>query len=142
VDRIKRISNEVMNEYSDRFGTNFSTNKQSLNEIAIVRSKGLKNKIAGYITKILQRKAKFEERKQMLIDNEKKSEERNQPRSKKSEVKMEGDSIPIEIVDGVEDAHTDEGITHVTEELGSETESITSEEKTLTEEIIDESKSE
>jgi small subunit ribosomal protein S17e len=142
VDRIKRISNEVMNEYSDRFGTDFSTNKQSLNEISIVRSKGLKNKIAGYITKILQRKAKFEERKQMLIDNEKKSEERNQSRSKKSEIKMEGYSTSIEIVDGAEDAHTDEGITHVTEEIGPETESITSKEKTITEEIIDESKSE
>ena len=69
MDRIKRISNEVMNEYSERFGTDFATNKQSLNEISIVRSKGLKNKIAGYITKILQRKAKFDERKQMLIDN-------------------------------------------------------------------------
>ena len=53
VDRIKRISNELMNEYSERFGTDFLTNKQSLNEISVVRSKGLKNKIAGYITKIL-----------------------------------------------------------------------------------------
>ena len=66
MDRIKRISNELMNEYSERFGTDFSTNKQSLNEISIVRSKGLKNKIAGYITKILQRQAKFEERKQIV----------------------------------------------------------------------------
>ena len=76
VDRIKRISNELMNEHSERFGTDFLTNKQSLNEISVVRSKGLKNKIAGYITKILQRQAKFEERKQMIIDNEKKSQER------------------------------------------------------------------
>ena len=85
MDRIKRISKELMNEYSERFGTDFSTNKQSLNEISIVRSKGLKNKIAGYITKILQRQAKFEERKQMIIDNEKKSQERKQSRSKKPE---------------------------------------------------------
>ena len=142
MDRIKRISNEVMNEYSERFGTDFAANKQSLNEISIVRSKGLKNKIAGYITKILQRKAKFEERKQMLIDNEKKSQERNQSRSKKSEVKSEEDTSSIEIVDGVEDPHTDEGIRHVTEEPGSETETTTSEEKSTAEEIVDESKSE
>ena len=45
VDRIKRISNELMNEYSERFGTDFVTNKQSLNEISIVRSKGLKTKL-------------------------------------------------------------------------------------------------
>ena len=142
MDRIKRISNEVMNEYSERFGTDFATNKQSLNEISIVRSKGLKNKIAGYITKILQRKAKFDERKQMLIDNEKKSQERKQSRSKKPEVESGEDTSSIEIVDGVEDPHTDEGIRHVTEEPGSETETTASEEKSTAEEIVDESKSE
>ena len=142
VDRIKRISNEVLNEYSERFGTDFSTNKQSLNEISIVRSKGLKNKIAGYITKILQRQAKFEERKQMLIDNEKKSLERKQSRTKKPEIVIEENDTSIEIVDGVEDPHTDEGIRHVTEEPGSETETNLSEEKTVAEEIVDESKSE
>ena len=142
MDRIKRLSNEVLNEYSERFGTDFATNKQSLNEISIVRSKGLKNKIAGYITKILQRKAKFEERKQMLIDNEKKSQERKQSRSKKPEVESEEDTSSIEIVGGVEDPHTDEGIRHVTEEPGSETETTASEEKSTAEEIVDESKSE
>ena len=131
-----------MNEYSERFGTDFATNKQSLNEISIVRSKGLKNKIAGYITKILQRKAKFDERKQMLIDNEKKSQERKQSRSKKPEVESDEDTSSIEIVGGVEDPHTDEGIRHVTEEPGSETENTTSEEKSTAEEIVDESKSE
>ena len=85
MDRIKRISNEVLNEHAERFGTDFLTNKQSLNEICIVRSKGLKNKIAGYITKMLQRQAKFEERKQMLIDNEKKSQERMESRAQKSQ---------------------------------------------------------
>ena len=131
-----------MNEYSERFGTDFATNKQSLNEISIVRSKGLKNKIAGYITKILQRKAKFDERKQMLIDNEKKSQERKQSRSKKPEVESDEDTSSIEIVGGVEDPHTDEGIRHVTEEPGSETETTASEEKSTAEEIVDESKSE
>ena len=142
MDRIKRISNELMNEYSERFGTDFVTNKQSLNEISIVRSKGLKNKIAGYITKILQRQAKFEERKKMIIDNEKKSQEHKQSRSKKPEVESEEDAASIEIVDGVEDSHTDEGIRHVTEEPGSETETVVSEEKSIAEEIVDESKSE
>ena len=140
MDRIKRISNEVMNEYSERFGTDFSTNKQSLNEISIVRSKGLKNKIAGYITKILQRKAKFEERKQMLIDNEKKSQERRELRSKKPEVESDKDVASIEIVDGDEDPHTDQRIRHVSEEPSSET--VSSEEKSIAEEIVDESKSE
>ena len=142
MDRIKRLSNEVLNEYSERFGTDFSTNKQTLNEITVIRSKGLKNEIAGYITKMLQRQAKFEERKQMIIENEKKSQERKQSRSKKPEVESEEDVASIEIVDGVEDPHTDEGVRHVTEQPSSEPETVASEEKSVAEEIVDESKSE
>ena len=74
MDRIKRLSTEILKEYQDKFGTDFSSNKQVLNEVSIIRSKGLKNKIAGYITKILQRKQKFEDQKQELIENEKKIE--------------------------------------------------------------------
>ena len=124
MDRIKRLSNEVMNEYSERFGTDFLTNKQSLNEISIVRSKGLKNKIAGHITKMLQRQAKFEERKQMIIENEKKSQETKNPRSKKQ----------IE-------THQ-ESVESTQESVESTQESVESEEKTIAEEIVDESKSE
>jgi len=127
VDRIKRLSNEVLNEYSERFGTDFSTNKQTLNEITVIRSKGLKNEIAGYITKMLQRQAKFEERKQMIIENEKKSQERKKSRSKKQEPE-----VTEEIESEVES----------TEEVDSEPEPVVSEEKTTAEEIVDESKSE
>ena len=129
MDRIKRLSNEVLNEYSERFGTDFSTNKQTLNEITVIRSKGLKNEIAGYITKMLQRQAKFEERKQMIIENEKKSQERKKSRSKKqdSEVTEEVES-ELESTEEVE--------------VYSEAEPVVSEEKTTAEEIVDESKSE
>ena len=119
MDRIKRLSNEVLNEYSERFGTDFSTNKQTLNEITVIRSKGLKNEIAGYITKMLQRQAKFEERKQLIIENEKKSQERKKSRSKKQETE-EIEESQVEV----------------------EPESVVSEEKTTAEEIVDESKSE
>ena len=74
MDRIKRLSTEILNEYEDKLGTDFSNNKQFLNEVSIIRSKALKNKIAGYITKILKRKQKFEDQKQELIENEKKIE--------------------------------------------------------------------
>jgi len=136
MDRIKRISNEVMSEYSERFGTDFSTNKQSLNEISIVRSKSLKNKIAGYITKMLQRKAKFEERKQMIIENEKKSQEIQRPRSKKQVESTEDSDVEVE---STEDSDVEVESTEVVE---SEPEPVISDEKTIAEEIVDESKSE
>ena len=129
MDRIKRLSNEVLNEYSERFGTDFSTNKQTLNEITVIRSKGLKNEIAGYITKMLQRQAKFEERKQMIIENEKKSQERKKSRSKKQETEVT-EEVESE-VESVEEVEVD-----------SEPEPVVSEEKTTAEEIVDESKSE
>jgi len=129
VDRIKRLSNEVLNEYSERFGTDFSSNKQTLNEITVIRSKGLKNEIAGYITKMLQRQAKFEERKQMIIENEKKSQERKKSRSKKQETEVT-EEVESE-VESTQEVKVD-----------SEPETVTSEEKTTAEEIVDESKSE
>ena len=129
MDRIKRLSNEVLNEYSERFGTDFSTNKQTLNEITVIRSKGLKNEIAGYITKMLQRQAKFEERKQMIIENEKKSQERKKSRSKKQETEVT-EEVDLE-PESAEEVEVD-----------SEPEPVVSEENTTAEEIVDESKSE
>ncbi len=55
VNRIKRISTEVLAIYKDKFGTDFAQNKKTLDQIAIVRSKGLKNEIAGYITTYIKR---------------------------------------------------------------------------------------
>lgn len=77
MDRIKRISAEILTDHRESFGVDFSENKKMLNQITIVRSKSLKNKIAGYITKILLREQKFQAHKQKLIDDEKKFLERN-----------------------------------------------------------------
>ena len=83
MDRIKRLSTEILSKYKDSFGVDFSENKKMLNEITIVRSKGLKNEIAGYITKILLREQKFQARKQKLIDDEKKIRRKNQITTKR-----------------------------------------------------------
>ena len=55
MDRIKRISFEVLDEHKSKFGEDFVENKKALNQIAIVRSKGLKNKVAGYITRFIKK---------------------------------------------------------------------------------------
>ena len=57
MDRIKRISNELLERYPDRFSTDFAENKEVIKQIAVVRSKLLRNKIAGYITSYLHRQA-------------------------------------------------------------------------------------
>ena len=55
MDRIKRISFEVLDAHKSKFGEDFVENKKALNEVAIVRSKGLKNKVAGYITRFIKK---------------------------------------------------------------------------------------
>jgi small subunit ribosomal protein S17e len=50
MNRIKRISNEILERYPENFGTDFNENKAILKNIAVVRSKLLRNRIAGYIT--------------------------------------------------------------------------------------------
>jgi len=61
VDRIKRLSMDVLENNSDSFGTDFNENKKILNTITIVRSKSLKNEIAGYITNFIKKQISLKE---------------------------------------------------------------------------------
>ena len=64
MDRIKRLSFEVLAEYKSKFGEDFVENKKALNQVSIVRSKGLKNKVAGYITRFIKKEIREEKFKQ------------------------------------------------------------------------------
>jgi small subunit ribosomal protein S17e len=54
LDRTRRLSEEVMQRHPEAFGTDFETNKKALEEMAVIPSKQLRNRIAGYITKTRQ----------------------------------------------------------------------------------------
>jgi small subunit ribosomal protein S17e len=56
-----------MTTYKGKFDTDFEHNKKALNEIAVVRSKGLKNEIAGYITSYLRRELEEQEAKEEIV---------------------------------------------------------------------------
>jgi len=64
VDRIKRLSYEVLDGHKSKFGEDFASNKKVLDQISIIRSKGLKNEMAGYITKFIKREIREEKAKQ------------------------------------------------------------------------------
>jgi len=64
VNRIRRISTELLAAHRKEFGTDFHDNKKILNEVAIIRSKGLKNEIAGYITSYLRRELEEQKEKE------------------------------------------------------------------------------
>ncbi|HEX2106225.1 MAG TPA: 30S ribosomal protein S17e [Nitrososphaera sp.] len=57
MNRIKRISAELLQKYPDKFGLDFNANKNVLNEVATIRSKVLRNELAGYITAHLRKQA-------------------------------------------------------------------------------------
>ena len=57
MNRIKRISTELLQDHPEKFGLEFDANKKSLNDLAIVRSKVLRNELAGYITSHLRKQA-------------------------------------------------------------------------------------
>jgi len=54
---------EVLETYKEKFGTDFRENKKILDEISIIRSKGLKNELAGFITRFIKREIRQNEEK-------------------------------------------------------------------------------
>ena len=64
MDRIKRLSFEVLADHKSKFGEDFVENKKALNQVSIIRSKGLKNKVAGYITRFIKKEIREEKFKQ------------------------------------------------------------------------------
>ena len=47
---VKKTANTLMEEYPDAFGPDFEHNKQLVMELTNVESKGVRNRIAGYLT--------------------------------------------------------------------------------------------
>jgi len=110
VDRIKRLSYEVLDGHKSKFGEDFADNKKVLDQISIVRSKGLKNEIAGYITKFIKKEIREEKAKQARIEASKSEEQ--------SEIELTEDTV------------TEETTEPVVEETPEEVPSETREEKT------------
>ena len=66
------LSIKVLQDHKEKFGIDFTKNKQALNDICEISSKSLKNKLAGYITKFIKNefKAKIEKAKRIANTKE------------------------------------------------------------------------
>jgi small subunit ribosomal protein S17e len=53
--QIKRTSNKIMRINPGKFTTNFEKNKKLLPEVAEIRSKKLRNIIAGYLIRLVKK---------------------------------------------------------------------------------------
>ncbi|MCH2402669.1 MAG: hypothetical protein MK216_01380 [Candidatus Nitrosopelagicus sp.] len=83
MNRIKRFSMMILDDYKDQFGGSFDDNKKILNDIATIRSKSLKNKIAGYITKLIKN--------EIRINAEKENQQSDQKTTVDTEVPVDTD---------------------------------------------------
>jgi small subunit ribosomal protein S17e len=52
IETVKRVSRELLRRYPDRFTGQFESDKQAVNELVITQSKRLRNRIAGYVTRL------------------------------------------------------------------------------------------
>ncbi len=48
---VKQLGNLLLERYPQAFNTDFDTNKESVTQLTNVESKGVRNRIAGYITR-------------------------------------------------------------------------------------------
>lgn len=53
---VKRLARDLVDKHPDTFTEDFDHNKEELKELEAVNSKKLRNRVAGYIVRVLQNK--------------------------------------------------------------------------------------
>ena len=51
-EQVKRIARELLDRYPDKFSTDFEKNKQFVTELTNITSTKLRNRVAGYTTRL------------------------------------------------------------------------------------------
>lgn len=59
--QIKRVTHELMELHGNEFTNSFEENQQIVNKFISTPSKRLRNKIAGYVTKLVKKSKESEE---------------------------------------------------------------------------------
>ena len=87
---------EILEKHKDQFGTSFEDNKKSLDQISIIRSKELKNEIAGFITKFIKHEIlDKKKREEKLAKQAKINEESEEENLDMDEAKVKSDSQTV-----------------------------------------------
>ncbi len=53
---IKNLGEELLETYGDRFSGNFEENKHVVMNVAVINSKRVRNRVAGYISRKINRR--------------------------------------------------------------------------------------
>ena len=51
-ESVKNLAKDLMNKHHDKFTTDFDANKRLVEELAIGSTKTIRNKVAGYISRL------------------------------------------------------------------------------------------
>lgn len=51
-DTVKRVSRELLRRFPERFAGDWESDKQAVNDLVTTQSKRLRNRIAGYVTRL------------------------------------------------------------------------------------------
>ena len=70
---IKRTARQLIELYPDEFDVDFEKNKKIVEELTNIKSKRIRNRVAGYITRLMRRKKELEKR--ALLEAQKAEEE-------------------------------------------------------------------
>jgi len=62
-ETIKRIARDLLEQYPDKFTVDYEANRQIVDQIVDSRSKRLRNRISGYVTRL----KKVEEQSKALV---------------------------------------------------------------------------
>ena len=52
-DRVKKVARELLERFPEKFTTNFESNKKLVESLTNISSTKLRNRIAGYVTRLL-----------------------------------------------------------------------------------------
>ncbi|KAL6514331.1 40S ribosomal protein S17 [Orobanche minor] len=96
---VKKSSRQVVERYYSKMTLDFHTNKKILQEVAIIPSKRLRNKIAGYSTHLMKRIQKGPVRGISLKLQEEERERRMDFVPEKSEIKVDRIEVDQETLD-------------------------------------------
>ncbi|MQM08099.1 hypothetical protein Taro_040962 [Colocasia esculenta] len=96
---VKKSSRQVIERYYSRMTLDFHTNKKILEEVAIIPSKRLRNKIAGFSTHLMKRIQRGPVRGISLKLQEEERERRMDFVPEVSEIKTEGIEVDKETID-------------------------------------------
>ena len=78
MDRIKRLSMIVLKDNKAKFGVDFNENKKMLDSLSTITSKALRNRVAGYITRLLKNES-IELEKVENMKKQEQVEDQNEP---------------------------------------------------------------